>query len=211
MVWRGSVVSTAVHILVIAVAVGFARVPDAPSPRAEGPALYVAPPVELPVGGPVGSRHGVAPPFAPPVDAGPGPITIDVAPGPPDLPTAHLDPRSFAQRCDSDCAGRVAGAGGVMTGGLEEAASAPQLISAPEPRYPDALRQASIPGSVTVEFVVDASGRVERGSVSVRSASDPRFIAPALESVDDERFSPGRRRGVPVRTRVRQVVRFDVI
>ena len=206
MVWRGSVVSTAVHVLIIAVAVGFARVPEAPGPRAEGPTLYLAPPVERPVGGPVGSHNAVAPP----VDAGPGPISIDVGPSLPDLPTMHLDPRSFVQQCDSDCARRIAGAGGVMTGGLEDAALPPRLISAPELGYPDALGQGSAPGSVTVEFVVDATGRVERGSVSVRSASDPRFIAPAVESVDDERFSPGWRHGVPVRTRVQQVVRFDV-
>ncbi|MGH7533846.1 MAG: energy transducer TonB [Gemmatimonadales bacterium] len=93
---------------------------------------------------------------------------------------------------------------------VEELDAPPQLIATSEPRYPEALRQAGIHGLVTVDFVVDAAGRVEPGSVEVEAATDAAFSAPAVESVLGERFAPGRSHGVAIRCHVRQMIRFVV-
>jgi TonB family protein len=121
-----------------------------------------------------------------------------------------IDPRDLVPGCDSLCVRGVAGPAQAVVIAGSELATPPRLIAAPEPRYPEALRQAVVRGSVSLEFVVDVAGRVEPGSVQVHSATDPAFSAAAVESALGERFTPGRMGGVAVRTRVRQLITFNV-
>ena len=209
MVSRGSVVSTAVHLLAIAGVIRLGQVPTVSGTHAEGPAIAVDPPYAGPTGGEAGPRADG--PSSRPVrlDLPPIGVPIDVF-DPGRLQAGRPDPRSLVPHCDSQCERQAMLFQGALGGIETDGAAPPKPISAPKPLYPEALRQGRVRGSVTLEFVVDRSGHVERGSVSVRSATDPRFIAPALESVAGERFTPGTVGGVPAPTRVRQVVTFDV-
>jgi protein TonB len=81
----------------------------------------------------------------------------------------------------------------------------PRVVYQPAPTLSaEAKRKA--PGSVYVLFVVDQNGRVE--NPTVQSASDPVFERPALAAVKQWKFEPGRRKGQPVRFRMRVPITF---
>jgi TonB family protein len=84
----------------------------------------------------------------------------------------------------------------------------PRALHLAEPRYPEALRQAGIEGSVTVTYIVDAAGLVEPSSIRIVSSDHPAFAAAVLASVGTARFTPGRVQGRAVRVLVRQIIRF---
>ncbi len=64
------------------------------------------------------------------------------------------------------------------------------------PEYPFAMRSAGVEGSVTVEFDVDASGRVTSARAVKSSARE--FEEPAVRAVLKWRFESGKRHGKPV-------------
>jgi protein TonB len=86
----------------------------------------------------------------------------------------------------------------------------PEMLSHPEPRYPEILRQAGIEGSVVVEAVLDTIGRVEAGSLRIVSASNPLFQSEALQVVLGSRYRPGRLAGRAVRVRVLVPISFGI-
>lgn len=75
------------------------------------------------------------------------------------------------------------------------------------PAYPAALREAGIPGSVVVEFVIDDTGRVAHAQV-VRS-THPDFEMPTLAALNQWRFTPGLKGGRQVNTRVTQAFQYE--
>jgi periplasmic protein TonB len=81
--------------------------------------------------------------------------------------------------------------------GLDKAPSA-RLQAAPE--YPFSAKREGLNGEVTVEFLVDETGRVSQPFI-VRS-SNPVFDEPSLRAVLKWRFEPGRRDGTVVRFRM---------
>ncbi len=83
-------------------------------------------------------------------------------------------------------------------------------INRPQPRYPPVLQQAGISGKVMLEYVVDTTGRVERGSVKILSSTNAQFEAPAREAVEKATFKPARIRGQAVRQLVRQAITFTI-
>jgi TonB family protein len=83
-----------------------------------------------------------------------------------------------------------------------------QLIEQPQVGYPPALAQADVEGRVELEFVVDTSGRVERGSLRTLASTHPEFQAAARRAVLDSRFRPAHWRGQVVRQVARQSFRF---
>lgn len=100
------------------------------------------------------------------------------------------------------------GAGGSVR---EEALDLPlRLLRTPQPRYPEWLRRAGITGVVTVEFVVDTSGRVEMRSTEILEATRNEFADAVIRALRGARFSPGTVRGRPVRVKVRQDFRFRI-
>jgi TonB family protein len=84
----------------------------------------------------------------------------------------------------------------------------PRIEEAVEPFYPYDMRVAGLEGTVVVEFVVAKDGRVH-DPVVVRS-NNPWFERPALEAIQQWRYSPGTKDGRPVNTRVQQSVVFNL-
>ena len=86
----------------------------------------------------------------------------------------------------------------------------PEMLSHPEPRYPEVLRLAGIEGGVVVEAVLDTTGRAEAGSLKIISAAHPLFAAEAEQVVLASRYRPGRMAGRAVRVRVLVPISFAI-
>ncbi len=76
------------------------------------------------------------------------------------------------------------------------------------PQYPPILKYFGLEGWVRVLFVVDEDGRPE--SAKVGSASHPGFGPRAVEAVEQWRFAPAYKDGVPVETRMMLPIRFNL-
>ena len=68
--------------------------------------------------------------------------------------------------------------------------------------YPDRLKRAGVSGNVQLEFVVNTSGKVEPGSVSVVAATVPALGEAAKSIAEKLEFSPGLIKGEAVRVKV---------
>jgi protein TonB len=77
-------------------------------------------------------------------------------------------------------------------------------------RYPPVLQTAGIEGRVLIEFIIDTTGRAERGSMRVVSSAHQLFEGPAREVVSSCRYRPGRISGRAVRTRVQIPINFTI-
>jgi protein TonB len=84
----------------------------------------------------------------------------------------------------------------------------PEVVRQAQPIYPFAAKIKSEGGEVMVTFVVDESGRVLNPRVV--SSSDPIFDEPTLCAIEQWRFAPGTRHGVPVRFRMSVPVAFTL-
>lgn len=82
----------------------------------------------------------------------------------------------------------------------------PRPLKVQRPVYPTALRLTATQGEVTVEFVVDTTGRVR--DAQVVSTTHPGFAEFAAASVSAWRFVPGQVDGRPVNTRMRVPIFF---
>jgi len=85
-----------------------------------------------------------------------------------------------------------------------------EVLTAPLPLYPDLLRQAGVQGRVLLEAVVDTTGRVLVQSISVVSATNPGFVAPARQALLATLFRPAMIGGKPVRMLVRIPYEFAI-
>jgi protein TonB len=72
--------------------------------------------------------------------------------------------------------------------------------------YPRNLQDAGIGGQVTLEFVIEADGTVDRNSVKVIQASHEQFRAVSSQVVERFRFRPGRYQDKDVRVLVRMPI-----
>jgi protein TonB len=86
----------------------------------------------------------------------------------------------------------------------------PEMLSGPLPRYPELLRQAGVQGRVILEAVVDTTGRVIPGSVTVVSSTNPGFVGSAREALMATLFRPARVGGHSTRMRVRIPFEFTL-
>jgi TonB family protein len=84
----------------------------------------------------------------------------------------------------------------------------PQVFYQPLPQYPVRARQYGVPGSVTLSAVVDVEGRVR--DVEVVKSSHRVFEEAALSAMKNWRFSPARKSGVPVLSRIVQPFGFQI-
>lgn len=66
--------------------------------------------------------------------------------------------------------------------------------------YPPALKRAGVTGTVELQFVVDATGKVEPNSVKVLESSSSELAETAKSIVTEIRFRPGVAKGQPVRS-----------
>jgi protein TonB len=98
---------------------------------------------------------------------------------------------------------------GVLSADVVEVQVTP-YPGAPTPRYPEVLREAGIEGEVTLEFVVDTTGRVERGSVRVLSSAADAFVVSVRDALAGTRYHPALVGGQRVRQLVRQGFVFSL-
>lgn len=81
----------------------------------------------------------------------------------------------------------------------------PRVVYQPGPVLSSELRRKA-PGTVTILFTVDESGRVS--DPIVQTATDPAFERPALAAVKQWKFEPGKKNGQAVRFRMRVPITF---
>ena len=165
------------------------------------------------------------PPNQPPPDAvvaaNPPPQGFQTVIPPEAIPTTippvnlnqHFDARDFTGKgVEGGIATGVVGGTGPVTGQayLEAQLDDPPVaISAIQPRYPPALQSAGIGGEVTLQFVVDTSGRVEPQTIQLVKTTHPAFEPSAREAALKEVFKPGKLHGQPVRVMVSQRMVFN--
>jgi protein TonB len=85
----------------------------------------------------------------------------------------------------------------------------PVVVSRVEPGYPLMARRRNINGQVTVKFLVDAQGRVQKPSI-VRANPEGIFESSVLDAVARWRFKPGIYRGQAVSTWVILPIQFKL-
>ena len=154
----------------------------------------------------------------------PPPQGFQVITAPIDLPT-DIPPIDFSEQFDPRDFSGIGVEGGVFDGvkggtGLVDASrlfrvstvdERPERLSGPPLRYPVLLQKAGISGFVLIEFVIDASGRVEPSSIRIVRSSNPGFEGPARDAIRGSLFRPGRMVGMAVRVMVRQQIEFDFV
>ena len=84
----------------------------------------------------------------------------------------------------------------------------PRPLGPIEPRYPAQARSGNISGSVTLLLLIDENGVLQESSV-LDARPESIFNEAALEAFRDMRFSPGRKDGRAVRSRVLVTVGFE--
>lgn len=77
-------------------------------------------------------------------------------------------------------------------------------------RYPQALYAEGIRGSVVAEFVVDANGNIEEGTLGIVASSHPMFGDAVRQALEQASFHPAYLKGVPVKQLVHQPVSFEL-
>ena len=81
----------------------------------------------------------------------------------------------------------------------------PNLVERPQPVYPELAKQAELEGVVGLLIVVDENGNVVSAEVV---QSIPGLDHAAIEAIVQWKYEPALQRGVPVRVRIFQSVRF---
>lgn len=76
------------------------------------------------------------------------------------------------------------------------------------PIYPEELRLSGVQGAVTVEFVVDTVGLVEKGSLHIIGTTHPMFAVAVRDAAPGMHFRPAVRAGQLVRQQVIQTFQF---
>jgi TonB family protein len=138
-----------------------------------------------------------------------------------DLTQAPLDPRDFTGRgVEGGVADGVVGGSGVVStaaGALDAIYQSTTddarfeqatLVSPPAPRYPKALDAVGVEGQVTLEFVIDTTGRVQPASIRVLRSTHEAFEAEARRAMASAVFHPATFSNRPVRQLTRQSIRF---
>jgi protein TonB len=139
------------------------------------------------------------------------PVVLDHIP--PISTTSSIDPIPFDRRAVSiagDPAPRgpaVPAADSVFSHETVERAVA-LLPGNHMPRYPSMLQAAGVEGTVVMQFVVDTTGRVERGSARAIRSDHALFERAVLDALPRMRFSPAEVDGRKVRQLVEQAFGF---
>ena len=100
--------------------------------------------------------------------------------------------------------------GSGLTFGSDEVDAAPQPISCPRPQFPYRAKMRGVSGEVRVAFTVLENGMVENAEVIAVEPSGF-FKEAALDAIRKWHFSPGKKQGKPVRTRLKTTIEFKLI
>jgi TonB family protein len=79
------------------------------------------------------------------------------------------------------------------------------------PHYPDDLRAQRISGCVIASFVVDTTGRADRGTLRILRSSDHAFVRAVWDAMPQMRFEPAEINGRKVAQRVVQPYTFTIV
>lgn len=85
-----------------------------------------------------------------------------------------------------------------------------QLLPGGHLAYPEELRRKNVEGSVLMQFVVSARGRVEMKTVRVVRSSDPLFLEAVRRFLSGAQFQPAELGGRQVRQLVQQPFDFTL-
>jgi TonB family protein len=77
------------------------------------------------------------------------------------------------------------------------------------PVYPDSLWEAGVSGRVVAEFIVDANGNVEPGTITIASATHPYFGSAVRSALESAVFHAAQLAGKTVRQLVDLPFRFQ--
>ena len=214
----GLVVSTAAHLVIIALAVRATALTATPAPRApKQPPVYIARVPADPTPPPPPVRRLLRDPAMPavPTDVVLPPPVIDQ--GIPDhIPIAGsmsnlIEPTfepTTAIAATSSTTPNVSGDSPLRENQVEKSVIA--IPGTATPRYPPMLQSAGLEGDVRAQFVVDTLGRVERGSVQVLETSHDLFATAVREALARARFQPAEVGGRHVRQLVEQTFTFRI-
>ncbi len=82
----------------------------------------------------------------------------------------------------------------------------PELLSNPDLDLPDSLDTAPVEGTIVVQFIVDAEGKVEPESVEIIESPHEGLNEPVRQMALGAVFKPGQFDDKPVRVRIRQSI-----
>jgi TonB family protein len=153
----------------------------------------------------------------PAVDVKLAPVAIDVSPtiAEPAKPTAEPTGGS-AKKSGDDAEASGRSAGGLGSGSAGRAFSENQVERTAEvtrgasPHYPESLRSVNVEGEVVMQFIVSADGKVEPGSMDVKSSPHKLFSEAVRVALMSTRYRPAEVGGKPVRQLVEQTFRFSL-
>jgi periplasmic protein TonB len=135
---------------------------------------------------------------------------------PTDIPT-NIPPINLQEHFDPKDYSGSGVEGGIGTGVMPDQVflesvveERPEVLSGPQPQYPDLLRQAGIQGRVLVQAIIDTSGRAEPPSVKVIQSPNPGFDQPAKNYVLRALFRPARVHGRAVRVLINLPIDFRI-
>lgn len=86
----------------------------------------------------------------------------------------------------------------------------PSVLSAPQPRYPEMLRQAGIEGRVVMQAIIDTSGRAEPNSITIVRSPNPAFNDVSRTWMLGALFRPARVHGRAVRVLVEVPIDYRI-
>jgi protein TonB len=131
---------------------------------------------------------------------------------PTDLPPInlqeHFDPKDYSGTgVEGGVAEGMAPPEGVYMAAIVEEKPA---VLAGQLEYPELLRQAGISGKVTVQAIVDTTGRVEPASLRILQSSNPGFEQSARSYVLKALWRPARVHGRAVRVLISLPIVFNI-
>jgi protein TonB len=209
----GTIVSVAAHTALIAAAVyatAQARVAPGATPQLVRPVYFPSPPTPVKA---MPNRRSASP--ADVVRRLPVIQSIDIELPP--IPDVHIPVATdgtFHSRALDGSGTEPVGTSGDASGEAYTAGQVEKQVevapgNAP-PRYPDALRDRGVEGSVVAQFVVDAAGRVEDGSVRFVRSDNVLFEAAVRTALMRMRFVPAEVGGRKVRQLVQMPFVFTI-
>ena len=75
----------------------------------------------------------------------------------------------------------------------------PSVLAAPQPPYPELLKQAGIQGRVLIQAIIDTAGRAEPSSIRIIQSPNPAFDPGSRNWILHAQFRPARVHGRAVR------------
>jgi protein TonB len=206
----GAIISVTAHTALIAVALyatAQAHVPSRRSPEQVRPVYF--PPVPMPIKGTPHQQSGRTTNVVPRL---PVIQSIDIVLPPiPDIHVPAADGGIFHSRPLAGSGTEPVGSAGDPGGGAYTAGQVERQVAvAPgnsPPKYPEALRDRGVEGSVVAQFVVDEAGRVESSSVRFTRSDNVLFEAAVRAALARMRFVPAEVGG----RRVRQLVQMPFV